>query len=62
MLFVFFLRNFVSFLVVADLHKGVDSRFSAQSARVGVLRDGSTNLGFQHRAFCNSRTAMADFC
>lgn len=51
-----------SFLVVADLHEVVDSRFSAQGARVRVVRDGSTNLSFQHRAFCNSRTAMTDFC
>ncbi|KAF3535273.1 hypothetical protein F2Q69_00018433 [Brassica cretica] len=53
---------FSSFLVVADLHEVVDSRFSAQGARVGAVRDGLTNLSFQHRAFCNSRTSMADFC
>ncbi|KAF3552872.1 hypothetical protein F2Q69_00014226 [Brassica cretica] len=47
-----------SFLLLLNF---VYSKFSAQSARVGVVRDGSTNLGFQHRAFCNSRTAMADF-
>ncbi|CAN6838482.1 unnamed protein product, partial [Brassica oleracea] len=44
-----------SFLVIADLHEVVDSRFSAQGARVGVVHDGLTNLGFQHRAFCNSQ-------
>ncbi|KAF3579676.1 hypothetical protein DY000_02031859 [Brassica cretica] len=47
-----------SFLLLLNF---VDSKFSAQSARVGVVRDGSTNLSFQHQVFCNSRTAMADF-
>ncbi|KAL0668231.1 hypothetical protein Bca4012_030935 [Brassica carinata] len=58
MLFVFFSEPSSSFLLLLNF---VDSKFSAQSARVGVMRDGSTNLGFQHRAFCNYRTAMADF-
>lgn len=35
-----------SFLVVADLHAVVDLRFSAQGARVGIVHDRSTNLGF----------------